>query len=263
MKNVYQARRITMEIDIKDFMKILKKKLWIILLFVIAVTVAAAIYSFFYKNPVYEATSQIIVNKTRTVNGIGEINVTDVEANLRIISTYKELLKTDWMMKDVVNQHPEFNLSSKELINKVNVSESAGSQVMSFSVLDSSYQMAAAIVNAVTQQFSKKIPDLIEVKNIIVLNEADPNDQPSPVSSNPLFLVVIAFFLSIIISVGLVYLKEYFDDTLKSEDDIHQVLDIQTLAIISRMDRKEHKSKRIKVNVSSEKVGEQPYVTTN
>lgn len=250
-----------METELKDVIKMITNRFWLILLIVVGLTSLVAVYTYLIAEPVYEATTKIIVNKTRSIDGQREININDVETNLRIIKTYKELLKTEWMMQDVLVQHPEFNLTVKELLKKIKVIESADSQVMTFSVTDRSYPNAAAIVNAITQQFGKKIPELIEVNNITILNEADVNDKPNPVSPNRLFNMIIAIGLSLIIGVGLAILLDYFDDTIHTEQDINRIFDTPMLGMIMKMKRSEYKSGGAKMQQTQE--GEKAYVTTN
>lgn len=252
-----------MEIDVKQFFRIIRRS-WIFIFIIISVfTAAVGIYTYIFQKSIYEASTKVMVNKTRTINGESEINISDMETNLKIISTYKDLLKTDWMMKGIMAQYPEFNLTSKELIEMIKVSDS-GSQVMTFSIRDQSYERAAKIVNAVTEQFHTKIPDLIEVKNITILNVADLADQPEPVSPNRLLNVIIALIFSTLMSIGVVMVREYYDDTIRSEEDIRSHLDLPILAVMSKMRRREYKVKKLKVMKKNDnKAGEQNYVATN
>jgi len=251
------------EIELKDFFKLLKRKFWLIAIVVTLATSGAAVYSYMFAESVYEASTKIIVNKPRIVNGETELNINDVEANIKIIGTYKELLKTDWMMKDVLAAHPEFNLSVKELISKIRVSETVDSQVMTFTVRDPSYPLAAAIVNAVTKQFDSKIPELIEVKNIVILNEADPNAAVDPVSPNRMLNIIIAFGAALMISVVGVSLLEYLDDSLKTEEETQQLLGLPTLGVIMKIKKQDVKPRRVKVGLNKEKAGERTYAATN
>ncbi|MCR8641095.1 Wzz/FepE/Etk N-terminal domain-containing protein [Paenibacillus sp. N1-5-1-14] len=230
-----------MDIELKTILRMFKKRFWLIALIVFTITSLVGAYFYLYSKPTYEASTKIIVNKTRQINGQSELNAGDVETNMKIMGTYKDLMKTEWMMKDIVSAHPEFNLGVKDLIDKVSVSDSSGSQVMTFSVKDRSYERAVQIVNAVTKQFYKKIPELIEVQNITILNEADAKATPDRVGASPLFNVVIAFIVSFILGIGLMFLLEHLDDTIKSERDIEIALELPTLAIISKIHRQDYK----------------------
>lgn len=54
------------ELDLRQYMAIIKKRLALILVFVFLCTAAAAVISMFFKDPVYEASTKIIVNQTTT-----------------------------------------------------------------------------------------------------------------------------------------------------------------------------------------------------
>lgn len=251
-----------MELDLKVIFSMFKKRIWLIAMVVILFTAAVGVYFYIFAQPTYEASTKIIVNKTRTVNGETEISMGDVETNIKIMGTYKDLLKTDWIMKDVALSHPEFKLTSKDLIDKISVSESNGSQVMTFSVRDHSYSFAVEIVNAITKQFHQKIPELIEVKNITILNEADLYAVPEPIGPSPLFNVFIAFATSLLLGIGLTFLLEYLDDTLKNEHEIEQMIGLPTLAIIPKINQREYKLRKFKNKlIPKDKVGEKTYAT--
>jgi len=252
-----------MDFDLKTIFLTLRRRFWLIAVFVIVITTLVGVYFYMFAKPTYEASTKIIVNKTRVVNGQSEISMGDVETNIKIMSTYKDLLKTDWIMKGVAEEHPEFKLTAKALIDKINVTDSNDSQVMTFSVRDQSYPLAVEVVNAITKQFSKKIPELIEVNNITILNEADIHAQPERVSPSPFLNVVIAFIISMVFGMGLAFLKEHLDDTLKNEGDIERLLGLPTLAVINKMDRNDLKIINQLDSIKKEKVGEKTYASTN
>jgi capsular polysaccharide biosynthesis protein len=77
------------------------------------------------------------------------------------------------------------------------------------------------------------------VENVSILNEAPVNDQPEPVSPNIPLNIAIAFVASLMLAVGISFLLEYLDDTIKTEDDVLTYLGQPTLAMISRMNPEE------------------------
>lgn len=71
-------------------------------------------------------------------------------------------------------------------------------QVMTLVVRDNSYQRAAEIVNAISLVFKDEIPNLFNVENVSILNEAKVNPliEPGPVEPNVLMNMAIAFIVS-------------------------------------------------------------------
>jgi capsular polysaccharide biosynthesis protein len=224
-----------MELDLRDYIKIIRKRIWIIISIVLIACLTSGIFSFFLIDPVYQASTKLIVNKSNERVGLDQVDINSINTNLRLIDTYKEIIKTPAIMDNVVNKYPEFNLTTGQLISKVKVSSVNNTQVMTLIVQDTSYEKAAKIVNAVSKVFEQEIPKIMKVDNVSLLNEAKMMDNPTPVKPNKKLNVAISFIVSLMVAAGLVFLLEYLDDTIKNESDIQQYLGIPALGLISKI----------------------------
>lgn len=230
-----------MELDLKDYLKILKKRFWILALFVAVGCSATGVVSYFLLDPVYEASSKLIVNKHQDVSERLDLN--SVNLNIRLIETYKEIIKTTAIMDKVVARYPELGTTSEELIKRIRVSSVNNTQVMTVSIQDKEYNRAVEIVNAVATVFKDEIPSIMTVDNVSVLDTAKPMSDPSPVRPNPPLNIAISFVVSLMVGVGLAFLLEYLDDTIKTRDDVQKILGLPTLAMIPRDKQVETKRK--------------------
>ncbi|WP_342436975.1 Wzz/FepE/Etk N-terminal domain-containing protein [Paenibacillus sp. FSL L8-0436] len=251
------------ELDLRDYFQIVRKRLWMIVSIVIVVSILAGIYSLFIKNPVYEASTKIIVNQTPTQSTVGQLDLNQINTNIQLINTYKEIIKTPAILDVVAKDYPQFNITAEELLNKVNVSSVNNTQVMTLVVRDNSYQRAAEIVNAISLVFKQEIPSLFNVQNVSILNEAktDPPVAPGPVEPNVIMNIAIAFIFALMIGLGIAFLLEYLDDTLKTEDDIEKYLGLPTIAMITRVGQEEGKGTETQAQLLSRKAGELEHVT--
>jgi len=224
-----------MELDLRDYLKIIRKRIWMILALVVVSCLATGIVSYFFIKPTYEASTKLIVNKSNDAAGAQPLDYNTLNMNLKLVDTYKEIIKTPRIMDKVVQQHPELGLTAAELIDKVQVSSVNNTQVMTLKVDDRSYERAAGIVNAVSEVFRQEIPQIMKVDNVSLLNEAQPQDDPVPVKPNKKLNIAISFVVALMIGVGIAFLLEYFDDTIKTEEDIRTYLDLPTLAMITKI----------------------------
>ncbi len=224
-----------MELELKDYLQIVRKRIWLILVFVLLSCIVTGIVSIFFLKPVYEASTKLIVNQSREAVGLEQIDLNAVNLNLRLIDTYKEIIKTPAVMKAVAEEHPEFGLSAEELVGKVRVNSVNNTQVMTLVVSDGSYEQAAHIVNAVSEVFQREIPGIMNVDNVSILNQADPALQPTPVKPDIKLNIAIAFVVSLMAVLGIVFLLEYLDDSIKTEKDIELYLGLPTLTVVARM----------------------------
>jgi capsular polysaccharide biosynthesis protein len=244
--------------ELREYGRILKKRLWLIAVCVIIACLTTAIISFYFMKPVYQASTKLIVNKSNPdASVMQQVSLQEVNVNILLISTYKEIIKTTAIMDQVVEMHPEFNLTAEELTQKIKVSSVNNTQVMTLSVEDYSYQNAVNLVNAVSNVFKDSIPNIMKVDNVEILNEAKLMEHPAPIKPNPILNVVISFMVALMFSVGVAFLLEYLDDTVKTESDVANIMGIPALAaipVIRDQDLAPRKEKSVK-----QKVGEAPY----
>lgn len=250
------------ELDLRDYFRIIRKRLWLIVGVTILVCGIVGVYSLYIKEPVYEASTKIIVNQTPNQTAAAQLDLNQINTNIQLINTYKEVIKTPAILDLVVSQYPQFNLTTETLTGRINVNSVNNTQVMTLVVRDTSYQQAAEIANAVSAIFKQEIPKLFSIQNVSILNEAKlhPKDSPRPVEPNVALNLAIAFVVSLMISLGISFLLEYLDDTLKTESDIEQVLGLPTLAMITTVGLEEMKAGEASA-IQSRKTGELEHVT--
>jgi len=224
-----------MELELKDYVKIVRKRLWLIVAVVALASIAAGLVSMYVLKPVYEASTKLIVNQSNeSTVGMQQLDLNAVNLNLRLIDTYKEIIKTPAIMDAVMEEHPEFGLTAGELSQKVQVSSVNNTQVMTLVVEDGSYVRAAEIVNAISQVFQREIPKIMNVDNVSILNDASLEANPSPVKPNVKLNIAIAFVVSLMVMVGLAFLLEYLDDTVKTERDVETIMGLPTLTAVAK-----------------------------
>ena len=249
------------ELDLKDYIRILGKRIWLIVCIVAMATAAAGVVSYVFLDPVYEASTKLVVNNPNQ-SGMNQMDLNDLNFNIRLIDTYKEIIKSNAIMDKVAAAYPEFGLTGEQLIDKAQVSSVNNTQVMTVKVHDLSYARAAEIVNAISLMFQREIPSILSVDNVSILNEADPTKSPDPVKPNKLLNIAIAFVVSLMAAVGLAFLLEMLDDTVKSEKEVQELLQLPTLAVIHRIKPGELEGQSREAAVKST-LGEKKHVTIN
>ncbi len=242
------------ELDLRDYIRIIRKRIWLILSIVVVTSLITGLVSIFVLEPIYEASTKLIVNQSRTDIGLSELDINTVNLNIRLIDTYKEIIKTPAIMNKVAEQHPEWKLSPEQLVNKVQVSSVNNTQVMTLVVQDLSQSKAANIVNAISNVFIEEISTLMQVDNVFMLSEAKVLATPQPVKPSPVLNVAISIVVSLMVSVGIVFLIEYFDDSVRSEQDVLRYLNLPTIAMIPKV--KPEDLSKIPVLVTTREVGE-------
>ncbi|SDC02513.1 Capsular polysaccharide biosynthesis protein [Paenibacillus sp. UNCCL117] len=245
----------------KELMRVLKKRLWIVLLVVAIATITTAMYNKSNYQPIYQASTKVIVNKTVELEQLGneQMDLGSMAYSIRLIDTYKEIIRTPAIMEKVVQRYPDLKLTAGELSQIINVQSINNTQVMTIMVRDFSYERAMQIVNAVTAVFQSEIPKIMKVNNIEILHNAEMKERPVPVNQQSNMYVFISAFVALVFALGAVLLLEFLDDTLKSEQDVERVMGLELLAAVPVM--KKNRAKFVKQARPRNQGGEISYAT--
>lgn len=104
------------EFDLKEIWKIIKKRKWLLIGFVLCATLGSALYSFTVK-PVYEAKTRVLVNLEKPIPVNFESNLREESKGKEFIETQVALINSRSLIRDVIkqlklNETPEFNSTS-------------------------------------------------------------------------------------------------------------------------------------------------------
>lgn len=233
-------------ISLKEVFATIKKRIKLILLIMIAAVAVSGFVSYYFLTPIFQASTQILVNqaKAEQVN----YSTADVQTNLQLINTYNVIIKSPAILDEVIKEL-DLNISVSQLNEKIFVGSEKDSQVVNISVHNDDPETAAKIANTTATVFQQKISDIMNVDNVSILAKADVAEGAAPIKPQPMLNMVIALVLGLMLGIGLAFLLEYFDNTIKSEKDIEKILEVPILGVVSIIeDSKMQKKSKRKVN---------------
>lgn len=220
-------------ISLNEIVLVLRKRMFMILSITIGAAFIAAIISFFFITPVYESTTQILVNQKKKDNSALQYN--DVQTNVQLINTYNVIIKSPAILSKVKNKL-HLGMSVKQLTSKISVGSEKQSQVLTVTVKDSNPNTATAIANTIAETFKEEAVGLMSVDNVNILSQAENEVGQAPVKPQKLLNIGIAIVVGLMASSGLAMLLEYLDKTIKKEQDIEAILGLPVLGTISQME---------------------------
>ncbi|MCC2378651.1 capsular biosynthesis protein [Bacillus wiedmannii] len=220
-------------ISLKELFHILKKRLAMILAITLIVAIVMAIISFFFMTPLYQSSTQILVNQKKQEGTA--IQIGEIQSNIQLTNTYKVIIKSPVIL-DQVNEKLNLKMTAQDLTGKINVANEKDSQVISITVEDKNPKLARDIANATADVFKGEVAKIMNVDNVTVLSKAEVAENQSPIKPRPMLNVAIACIVGLIASVGLAFLLEYLDNTVKKEEDVENLLGLPVLGIVARMD---------------------------
>ncbi|NIK11803.1 YveK family protein [Alkalibacillus almallahensis] len=218
-------------ISLQEIWQTLKKRMRLIILITVLAMLASVIATMFFMTPQYEANSQFIVSQSETTQE-QQITQGDIRTNVELINTYNVIIQSPAVITDVIDEL-DLGLSAGQLSNRINVNNAENSQVVNVGVTGPDHEQAVDIANTTVSVFMEKVPEYMNVDNVSVLSEATHDSNPSPISPNLTLNLAIAMVLGVMVGVGVAFLLEYLDTTIKTEDDIDKTLELPVMGMIS------------------------------
>ena len=223
-------------ISLKELFLTLKKRLSFIIIITAIATATSGIVSYFLLTPIYQSSTQILVNQSKNEEQI--YNYNEVQTNLQLINTYTVVIKSPAILDKVIEKE-NLDMTSVELNELVTVSSEQNSQVVNIAVQNEDPKQAADIANSIAATFQQEMPNIMNVDNVSVLTQAQIGENPSPIKPQPVLNMAIAFVVGLMAGVGLAFLLEYLDNTIKTEQDIENQLGLPVLGAITTINMEE------------------------
>ncbi|WP_010630811.1 YveK family protein [Sporolactobacillus vineae] len=227
-------------VGLKEIYLIVRKRLWLITAIILVAGVIAAITTHFFMAPMYDATARILVNQG---NGKTLYNSNAVQTNVQLVNTYSELIEDPSILNKVIrNLH--LNLSAKDLQGMLTVTSNQDSQIFSITAETGQADLSVQIVNRVANVFKAQVRTMMKVDNVSLLSPATVSESGGQVSPSLSKNMTLAVFLGLLLSFGLVFLLEYLDTTIKTEEDIEQKLGVPVIGVVAHLENRDRKRKK-------------------
>lgn len=234
------------EINLGTVFGIIKKRILLILSLVILGAVLAAAATVYLVTPIYQTSTQILINSEQSE--AMPITNTDIQTNLQLINTYSVIIKTPLILDQVIDRLG-LDVTAKELTDQITVNSASESQVIDISVRDENASEAVKIANMIATVFQAEIEELMNVDNVNILSTATLSANPEPVEPNLMMNIAAAAAGGLVLGIGIAFLLAFLDTTVKSEEDVEELLGLPILGVVSPMndDHKVGKSEQVSV----------------
>ncbi|MCY0892168.1 MAG: Wzz/FepE/Etk N-terminal domain-containing protein [Acidibacillus sp.] len=229
--------------ELKEYWAVIRRWLWMIGVITIVATVTSAVLSYKVIKPTYEATTSLLVNQrynsqTTAISAL----YNDTMANEALVQTYSDIIKSNTILDSVISSD-SLPYTVAQLASMVKVTSNNQSEVISVSVDNPSIQNAVMIANSIAQVFQQRVVQLMQVQNVQVVDQATVPAHPVPISPKKGLNIAIAFILGLMVSVGIAFMIEYLDDTVRTEEQVTQIFGVSVLGVIPSLGT-EHKGKK-------------------
>lgn len=221
------------EIDLKEVFNIF----WSKKLFIIVTTMIFAILGFYYTKymviPEYKSTATLVLTKSSNTE-TSTITQSEVTLNQQLVATYTELIKTNNILRQVINNLRYNDITEEDLRKNVEVQLVSTTQLIEVSVKNTAPIKAKELTNEIVKVFIAKAREIYKLDNIHMVDEAKIEEKPYNVNYKK--NIIVFGSIGFIIAAGFVYIKNLLDTTIKNSEEIEKRLGLTVLATIPQYD---------------------------
>ncbi|NLZ48463.1 MAG: hypothetical protein GX895_06685 [Clostridiales bacterium] len=214
--------------EIKEYINILKKRFMIIFIITILSTVVSAIFSYLIIEPKYKADISVIIGKNENGQSTS-YNYNDIMMYQKLVKTYSTIAVSRTVIEDVKDKL-DLEYSVEEIKSMISATPEGDSQLLTLTVESDNAETAARIANQLAYSLKKTSKDYLNEDGVHILDDALVPTSPS--SPKPVLNMLIAFFIGLMVSVGIAFLLEYLDNTVKTQEDVEKLIGVPVIGII-------------------------------
>ena len=208
-----------LEISLKQIFTALWHKAWLILAVAVASAAVMLAISSWMITPKYQSSATFYVNNSNSaiIQGNGNISSSDITAAKSLVDSYIIILTTRETLEPVI-EAADLELSFEQVKGMISAKSVNSTEFFEVVVTSTDPEEACGIAQAITQVLPSRIGDIIEGSSAEVVEY--PVEANSPSSPNVLMNTILGFLMGAIVVAIVLFLRELFDTTVRSQEDV-------------------------------------------
>ncbi|NLP47430.1 MAG: polysaccharide biosynthesis tyrosine autokinase [Clostridiales bacterium] len=213
--------------DIRKIIAMVLRKWPVIVITAFIGAVAMYVFSSVYVTPIYSAKATMIVNKSQyQASEQNQMSYNDILMTQKLVKSYTIIMTSDTNL-DLVKKELDTEMSIGAIRRSVKVSSVGETEVLQISVEHADPVLAQNIANALVKVSPATIIRVIKAGSAEVIDYA--LVPQSPVKPVVWQYGALGALIGLMLALAMIFLRDYFDNTFKTEDDIREVLDLPVI----------------------------------
>ena len=221
------------EINLRDFIAVLLKRWWLIMLATLLGGALLFGYAFATYVPTYKSTAKMYVNNVSSDISGNKVSTSqgDIIAAQALVNTYCEIIRSRLTLETVIKE-AELQYTYEQLLGMLTCGSVNETEVFYISIVSRDPGESKAIVNTIVKVLPEKIAGILEGSSVRTVDEAVEGKQ---LSSGITLKTVIGALIGLVASCAFFFVYDVIiNDTLQSDDWMNDAFkgELPLLAVI-------------------------------
>ena len=222
------------EINLKELLRYILSKFYVVLLILIAVVSVGEIYSVYLKTPMYNSTTKLVLTSSEAEDNTTLKN-SDVTLSNNLVKTYSEIVTSRNVLSKVIS-NLKLDATPEELAGKIDVSSVTSTQIITVTVSDANAEQAQKIADETAKVFKSEIASLYKFDNVQIVDKAQVAS--APYNINFLKQTLQYFAAGLALGIGAVLVMFYLDNTVKNSKIVEDKVGLVVLGVVPTVSKK-------------------------
>lgn len=217
------------EFNILEFLNYYWNKIIFVVILTFLGLIASLIFTYRIQVPVFQSkTSLVLVNNSEDNSSITQ---NDININKNLVSTYREIIQSKLILNKVIS-NMRLDISYEDLKSHVKVNSVQDTEIINIYVYNEDKRLSKNIAKQIASVFETEIVEIYNIENVSIIDEATVDEEPYNV--HVLKQIVIGTGIGFLLSSLIIAICFYFDDTVKSEEEIEKGLKVPILGSVPK-----------------------------
>jgi polysaccharide biosynthesis transport protein len=207
--------------ELRDYLRVLRKRAWIIVVVTVLCAVAALSTSL-STTPVYEADAKLLVVAKTDPGGGTSSAYEGALLSQQLVKSFAQILESRAIAEAALRLDPQ-PYSPSQLQGKIHAEPVIDTLLLELSVEDTNPARAKRLTNSVARAFITTLPEL-QNGSALRVSLVEPALKPTaPVRPRTRLNVALGLFLGLMLGVGLAFLRELLDRSIRTPEVLEVV----------------------------------------
>ena len=215
-------------IDLKELLKIIKNRIWMIICIGLIFGIISGVGSQFLITPEYKSSTTLIINKDSKTQ---LSNSDDLNYVQKLAYTYSEIITSRTVLTKTIDKL-NLDMSYKKLASCIEVTNISNTQIIKIDVEYRNPKIARDICNTIPTIFDKEVQRIMKVSGVEVIDKAVASS--IPIKPNKKTNVILASIFGIFVGICITIIEVLLNTKIKTTSDIKENLGMNVLGVIPK-----------------------------
>ena len=213
------------EIDLMDLVFVLFRRWKLILLVAVPVFIAGFLFAA-TRPSIYKVETTLMISAPNTSVGLDS---SDISLSQRLVITYSEIAKSRSILNGVIRKY-DLTETPEDLEKIIKISTINNSELIRLSYTNKDPRLSAAVTNEIAREFTNKIVEVMNVRNVKIVEPAEVPMNPLP--KKRMLILAASLVLGLMLGGAIAFVIELLHKKLRKPSDIEKILGVQMIGMV-------------------------------